>query len=272
MQKEDQQPYLSLPQRAYLIADSLNEGARFLAIMFGGLTLYILIGLYFFFFENDSEALVFFTILFYVIFTPFIIWKLVKMRNFNKQLEEWKEDYVVDMCSLIFNTTIPKGKTTGEKILSLASMVFPQMRKDYIKYSLSVRLHIKYYLTKFRKFNGGHIPSMSLNYLAKPDYDLDVVFRTLEGYLVIKGFRDRVVTVDDLNYLIEIIASNFKAKFSRGTGVFAVICVAKEYDEPFLNRRSLEKIMTEDLKTDFGIDLIVEEDIGYSVLWIDPVL
>jgi hypothetical protein len=194
------------------------------------------------------------------------------MRNFNKQLEEWKEDYVVDMYSLIFNTTIPKGNTTGERILSLASMVFPQMRKDYIKYSLSVRLHIKYYLAKLRKFKGGHIPSMSLNYRAKPDYNLDVMFKTLEGYLIIKEFKDRVVAVDDLSYLIKIITSNFKAKFSRGTDVFTVICVAKEYDEPFLNRKSLEKIMTEDLETDFGIGLIVEENIGYSVLWVDPVL
>lgn len=267
MQREEQQSSLSLPQRAYVISDSLNEGAKLIGAILAVLTLYILLGLYFFFIEADRESLVILIALFYVLFTPFIIWWLIKMHSFNKHLEEWKDDYINDMYSLIFNITVPKGNTTGERILSLASMVFPQMRKDYIKFSIDPLDHVKYYFTKFRK-SKEHIISKSLNYKATPDYDLDVAFETLGGYLIVKEFRDKVVTIDDLRYLIGILTSNFKGKFRRGTNILTVICVAKEYDESFLNRESLERIMTEVLEPDFEIDLIVEEDIGYNVLWV----
>ena len=44
--------------------------------------------------------------------------------------------------TLIFDTTIPKGNTTGEKVLSLASLIFPQLRADYFDY---------YYVANFAK-------------------------------------------------------------------------------------------------------------------------
>jgi hypothetical protein len=53
------------------------------------------------------------------------------------------------------------------------------------------------------------------------------------------------------------------------TEIFRVICVAKSYEHNFMNRESLERLMTEDLNANFPVDLIVEEEIGYSVLWVD---
>ena len=266
MEKGYRQPPISLPQRAYLITDSLSQGTKmivtFLLILtafFLVLTTWIVLGL-------EVVYLFVLTIIFLIIYGPLVVWYLSKMRNLQSQWIEWKGDYNSDMYSLIFNTTVPKGNTTGEKVLSLASMVFPEMRDDYIRFSLEPLAHIKYYLAKLRKSKE---LTRRTNYKAKPDYNLDVVFGTLAGYFIIKEFKDNVVTVEDLRYLIDVLNNNFKAKFRRGTGILSTICVAKEYDKHFLNRESLEKIMTEEIKADFFIDLVVEEDVGYSVLWVD---
>jgi hypothetical protein len=264
MQKEYTQLPFSLPHRAYLIADALKESTKQLLILFGGLTFYILLGLYLFFFEHDPVGLVFFTILFYAFLGPFLIWYSIKIRGFNNKLEEWQEDYIDDMYSLIFNTTVPKGDTTGEKILSLASMILPQLREDYVSYSLRPLDHIKHHFKK--KLHKR--PSLTLNYKINQDYYLDLLFETSEGYFIVKEFKDKTVIVEDLRNLAKILSSKFKTKFLRRSNVFCVICVSKDYDKLFLNRESLEKIMTEEIKADFDINLVVEEDFGYSVLWV----
>ena len=102
--------------------------------------------------------------------------------------------------------------------------------------------------------------SESLNY-AIDSYVLDVAYKTDEGYFIVKDFKDKIVTPEDLRLLTRIM----KDKFAR---VFRVICVGKAYDESFLNRATLEKEMTKDMKANFKIDLILEEKVGYSVLWI----
>ncbi|MGB7661757.1 MAG: hypothetical protein WBL67_03390 [Nitrososphaeraceae archaeon] len=82
-----------------------------------------------------------------------------------------------------------------------------------------------------------------------------------------KSFGDSVVTVDNLKELIMTISNKFRNKYGR-LDVFRVIVVARDYDQPFLNRESLEQMMKGELKSKFDIDLIVEEQVGYTVLWI----
>ncbi len=102
--------------------------------------------------------------------------------------------------------------------------------------------------------------SESLNYTID-SYVLDVAYKTDEGYFIVKDFKDQIVAPEDLRQLTRIV----KEKFTR---IFRVICVAKAYDESFLNKVTLEKQMTKELKANFKIDLILEEKVGYSVLWI----
>jgi hypothetical protein len=90
---------------------------------------------------------------------------------------------------------------------------------------------------------------------------LYVAYKTDEGYFVIKDFKDKIVTPEDLRQVTRIVKEKF-------THIFRVICVAKAYDESFLNKDTLEKQMTKELKANFQIDLILEEKVGYSVLWI----
>ena len=70
-----------------------------------------------------------------------------------------------------------------------------------------------------------------------------------------------------LNFLLQKAKSKYKDKHMR-TDIFRILIVSKNYDELFLNRESLERIMLEEIDTNVKIDLIVKENKGYSVLWI----
>ena len=57
-----------------------------------------------------------------------------------------------------------------------------------------------------------------------------------------------------------------KGSRSHYSKIFRIICVAKSFDDS-LQGESLEKTM-ERLTSETKIDLLVEEKVGYSVLWI----
>jgi hypothetical protein len=88
---------------------------------------------------------------------------------------------------------------------------------------------------------------------------LDVVVKTDFGFFIIKDFGHGPVTVTDIEKILRTIRSHFSK-------IFRIICVAKSYDSP-LQGESLEKIMTK-LSSETNIDLLTEEKVGYSVLWI----
>ena len=97
------------------------------------------------------------------------------------------------------------------------------------------------------------------NYIIGP-ITLDLVYQTDEGSFIIKEFRDKSATLQDLKETTDLIRQNFP-KVSR------VLYVAKEY-EPSLQGELLNESMTKDIKSGFPIDLIIEEKVGYSMLWI----
>ena len=84
-----------------------------------------------------------------------------------------------------------------------------------------------------------------------------------------QAFDDKIVNIDDIIHLIEKAKRKFKNRYQR-IFIIRILVVAKNYDGIFLERTSLEKIMTQTIKSKLKIDLIVKEDVGYSVLWISP--
>jgi hypothetical protein len=96
---------------------------------------------------------------------------------------------------------------------------------------------------------------------------VDVALKTLEGYFIVKDFKDHIVTQEDLEYLLKTARHKFRNKRLQ-PNIFRIIVVAKDYEESFLKRESLEQIMNRLVGTKLKVDLIVEEEKGYSVLWI----
>jgi hypothetical protein len=248
----------SISQRAYLIAKSLSELTGLPFIWF---VLILVIFLLIFFHPPSNRMFPDFVkvgALAGVAYTSFIlVWFIIKARRLNQNFDDWERDYIEQVYTLVFDTTIPKGNTTAEKILNLAMAVFPELRPDYIPTRLRdrIKLHFKRKLDKPQHI----IVSESMNYKVSPEYSVDLGLKTQEGYFIVKDFKDKVVSFEELRYLAEILGHKFR-------DIFRVICVAKAYDESFLNEIS-ERLMTEELKANFKIDLLVEEKVGYSVLW-----
>ena len=130
-------------------------------------------------------------------------WFVIKAPYAYRKLQEWDEDYLESAYILIFDPTIPKGSSTGEKVFNLAKLVFPELRSDLYISPLdkpTFPAFIKALLPKKRITRNaihGDI-SQSLNYIIDT-YVLDVAYKTDEGHFIVKDFKDKIVTPEDLD-------------------------------------------------------------------------
>jgi hypothetical protein len=272
MQKTSDDSALSLTQRIYIISDPLRTMGGWLIRVLVANLVFLSIGWWAIYTKNtDIHGFVYIELSLVTIF--FLAYYLFVGPRTFRHLKEWIDDYLEQTYTIVFNTTVPQGNTTGEKILNLARQIFPELTPEFIRLSAGPEERVKLFFK--RKFGKSQemIISQGMNYKLN-SYVLDVAFRIpLDGYFIVKDFKDRIVTLEDMNYLIKIISLKFSFSVStisirRPKDIFRVICVAKTYDAPFLNRDSLEKLMTAELKANFKIDLILEEEVGYSVLWV----
>lgn len=169
---------------------------------------------------------------------------------------------------MVFDTAIPRGSTTGEKVFDLAKLIFPELSPDYVSLTAGLWVRIKLYFR--RRFGRPKEPNISEHLNLKVDsYLLDFALKTQEGHFIVKSFEDKVVTPEELRRPISVLRHKFrKMEIPPRVDVFRVICVARDYSETFLDRETLERLMEKELKSSFKIDLIVEEKVGYSVLWV----
>ena len=165
-----------------------------------------------------------------------------------------------EIHELIFDTTLPEGDSSGKKLLNLARMVFPRNILEVYYSALldkpSAQVFTRSLLNKFRYSKDSEA---EITFDQRMDSQkLDVVYGTDKGYFVIKDFKDQVVTSDELKKFLDTIAKQFSK-------IFRVIIVSKDY-EPKLKGESEDEQLKELLKYKFPFDLIVEENIGYTVL------
>jgi hypothetical protein len=188
--------------------------------------------------------------------------------NAYKKLDEWNEDYLEQTYVLIFDTTIPQGANTGEKILNLARVIFPELTSGYKSQGLWNRTKL-FFRRRQGRYEHTAISQITNNKIDS-EYSVDLILKTPEGHFVVKDFKDSVVTVDVLRELIERLSRKFRIiqSIPPRTNIFRVICVGKTYDQRFLDG-GLEKLMKRELKRNFKMDLILEEKVGYSILWVD---
>lgn len=81
-----------------------------------------------------------------------------------------------------------------------------------------------------------------INYKGKP-YSFDIIVTTVDGCFIIKDFKDKIVTSEDLKELRDIARSDFKSRLSfRSTNIIRILCVAMEYDQKLMQQETLVKI------------------------------
>ena len=169
------------------------------------------------------------------------VWVTYRGKEHTKEFESIERQFIRQSYLVNFETSVPEGDTRVEKILNEAIHVFPAL-KEVQRKAKSKQTKIPYKLDQ--KINGDTI---------------DGIVSTKKGDFIVKFF-DKTVTESDLKNLVE------KLSKSRDK-IFRVLCVAKDYDEE-LQSNKLVGIM-DNLPKYFKLDLIFEEDHGYSMLWID---
>ncbi len=169
------------------------------------------------------------------------IWVTYRGKAHTEEFESIERQFIRQSYLVNFETSVPEGDTRVEKILNEAIHVFPTLKEVQRKAKIK-QTKIPYKLDQ--KFNGETI---------------DGIVSTKKGDFIVK-FYDKKVSESDLKNLIKTLSK------SRDK-IFRVLCVAKDYDED-LQSNKLVGILDKIPKY-YKLDLIFEEEHGYSMLWID---
>tara|TARA_Y100001936_G_C16008537_1_gene632205 strand:+ start:145 stop:981 length:837 start_codon:yes stop_codon:yes gene_type:complete len=216
--------------------------------------------------ENGFFVLAF-TMMLAVGVTIFIISIILGIKFLKKrreiQLNVIQSQSVLVKRSYLMNFELeePIGTSQKDKIFNHLCLVFPQVNeiknKRLKKGHSSIDSISGTFLNKLRR---------KVHIFRKYDLSLD----TSTGYFVIKITNDKTVTFSDIEdelksiqkqLMIEKLGMGYKDVISR------FIFLAKSYDDTFSNDTLNEKMKS--LKRYFLVDIIKEEDYGYSTIWID---
>ena len=169
------------------------------------------------------------------------VWVTYRGKAHTQEFESIERQFIRQSYLVNFETSVPEGETRVEKILNEAIHVFPAL-KEIQRKAKSTQSKIPYKIDQ--KINGETIHG---------------IVSTKKGDFIVK-FYDKSVNESDLKNLVQLLSK------SRDK-IFRVLCVAKDYDES-LQSNKLVGIMDK-LPKYFKLDLIFEEEHGYSMLWID---
>jgi len=262
MQADFESPTLSLSQRAHVIAEEGSEFYKVIIYIVSVLGVMVAISLA----TTPPDPRSILEIIWFagaaVLISIMIIYAVFKSRYLSRLLENWNKDYLEQSYIVVFDTTVPKGNTNAEKIFNLAIAVFPELRGFTPLFWPAPINRLKQYLESAQnKLRRRAIIPKTWNYNVD-SYLLDLVLETDTGLFIIKDFKDVVVGLNDIKQLMKIIDDGFYQE------IFRIICVAKHYDQSFLNRESLETLIKNNLRPKFSIDLLIEEEVGYTAIWI----
>lgn len=169
------------------------------------------------------------------------IWMTFRGKSHTDEFESIERQFIRQSYLVNFETSVPEGDSRTEKILNEAIHVFPAL-KEVQRKAKSKQTKIAYKIDK--KINGENI---------------DAIVSTKKGDFIVK-FYDKTVSESDLKNLVQLLSKSQDK-------IFRVLCVAKDYDDS-LQSNKLVGIMDR-LPKYFKLDLIFEEEHGYSMLWID---
>jgi hypothetical protein len=173
--------------------------------------------------------------------TFLFLWVTKRGNDHKKEFESIEGQFIRQTYLVNFETSIPEGQNKVEKILNQAIHVFPTL-KDVQRKSKEKQTKIPYKIDQ-------HVDGLAL----------DAVVATNKGEFIVK-FYEKTVSFSDIQKLVNtLIKSRDK--------IFRVLCMAKDYDEEVQSNKLVD--IMDKLPKYFKLDLIFEEENGYSMLWID---
>ena len=167
------------------------------------------------------------------------IWVTYRGHAHRRELESIERQFIRQSYLVNFETAIPEGETRVDKILYQAALVFPTLKE----------LQRREYANKMRVKTNVKINS----------HTIDAIVSTKKGDFVVIFF-DTVVTYSELKHLCEELSKSRER-------IFRVLCVANDFDSELQTSKLVD--LMDNLPKYFKLDLIFEEEQGYSMLWID---
>jgi hypothetical protein len=168
------------------------------------------------------------------------LWITYRGQSYKKELKTIENQLIRQSYLVNFETSIPEGTTRIEKILNHSSLVFPELHS---------RLGGD-------KSGGKKLPYKTNQTIGNET--ADIVVDTKKGDFIVKFFDD--ISFKTIEQFAQALSKSNKI-------IFRVLCVAKNYDEE-LQSAQLSSLMQK-LGLKYDMDLIFEEEQGYSMLWIN---
>ncbi len=156
-------------------------------------------------------------------------WITYRGHEYKKELKSIENQLIRQSYLVNFETSIPEGQSREEKIINHSALVFPELQR-----------------LKTRQIS--YRTNQSLG-----SQTVDALVSTRRGDFVVKFFDHA-----SLKTLEEF------CRGLSGRHLFRVLCVSKNFDED-VSGPQLSEMME---RLGFDVDLIFEEDAGYSMLWV----
>jgi len=169
------------------------------------------------------------------------LWLVFRGRAINNELKELKSQYIRQSYFMHFGMYVPQGKTKAAKFFNMAVDVFPELK---VKYEQAKKSGKKYDYEKKFKIKG--------------KYELDMMLPTTNGDIYVKFFEK--LGFEDLNEAVKKVGSELTEKDR-------LICIANSFEMKFDGENLKEKM--NEVDREFSLDLIQEDEKGYTMIWID---
>jgi len=200
-----------------------------------------------------------------VLTTIFGIHYLKKRKATKQGFAKVQSSLVRRAYILNFELEESEGVSQTDKIFNHLSLVFPQVdqiKKRRIKNGYtSIDQPPKFILKRWLRNN-------KVNRYVYGEFDLSV--NTPSGIFLVKITNEKVLTFEDIESTVKEIRKKMKIT---GLGIESkgeidrLIFLTKSFDETISKKELNEKI--KNLKRDYRIDIIKEDEYGYSTIWIN---
>jgi len=168
-------------------------------------------------------------------------WTSYRGNTHKKEFESIERQFVRQSYLINFETSLPEGDSRIEKILNQSIHVFPTLKEIY----------------RVAKKEEKKIPLKTNQKIH--NQILDAVVQTKKGNFIIKFFQPSANYQEIKNLVDDLSKSRQK--------IFRVLCISPQFDKVFQSNQLVD--LMSKLPKEFKLDLIIEENQGYSMLWID---
>ena len=188
-----------------------------------------------------------------------LYWAITK-RKTHRDLLQIHSSFIHRSYVTMFEFVRPEGETKIDKLFNHLSLVFPEVEK--FKKRLEEPPWYLFWLKKHRKFS-----EREESLLYPKDEKTDTWdFITVTGMFLLVIFK-MTVKWEDVEKMIKENNRDQTIEKLLGSDIMRIIYLADEYDSFFDTDNFISKM--KETKRKFKLDLILEDNLGYSTIWID---